>query len=135
MNSRDRETSQLKMTVSGPTRSSFLNWNGKPIRSHSKGLAIYHSLVQVVKDNKAFSPSLVDKAVLFLRQIELFTEKDVDSFVFGIVPTSQLESSSATLLKLVSDGLVPQLISSLNPLTLSFADADDIHIHLMRIID
>ncbi|KAK2953022.1 hypothetical protein BLNAU_12011 [Blattamonas nauphoetae] len=40
-----------------------------------------------------------------------------------------------TLLKLVSDGLVPQLISALNPLSLSFADADDIHIHLMRIID
>ncbi|KAK2942031.1 hypothetical protein BLNAU_23070 [Blattamonas nauphoetae] len=40
-----------------------------------------------------------------------------------------------TLLKLVSDGLVPQIICTLNPLTLSFADADDIHIYLMRVID
>ncbi|KAK2941061.1 hypothetical protein BLNAU_24028 [Blattamonas nauphoetae] len=47
-----------------------------------------------MKDKPKFWPSLEDKAASFLEQISLRSEKDVDSFVFGIVPSSQIESSS-----------------------------------------
>ncbi|KAK2950818.1 putative Ubiquitin-conjugating enzyme E2 29 [Blattamonas nauphoetae] len=158
----------VKATGSSVSPYTFLHWEEQPIVTPSERLTIYLSLVHVVKMKCVFSSSLEDKAVSFLKEIKPDNEKDVNSFILDLVPSSLPESSCAfvesvvelisvpnkriiiaalelvsnivvysakpTLLILVSSGLIPKVVTSLNIFSLSFKEAEMIHHSLILII-
>ncbi|KAK2956928.1 hypothetical protein BLNAU_8003 [Blattamonas nauphoetae] len=131
----------------------FLNWSERNNASESEK-AIFRSLVATVKSQPVLDDSLEDKAVKFLESVNSNRRSSVDAFLnslasfcdnssFGQAITmaamemvSQLiwHCSPEVRLSLIRADLITQLIASLNPLFLSFAEAVDIHINVMNII-
>ncbi|KAK2954370.1 hypothetical protein BLNAU_10702 [Blattamonas nauphoetae] len=99
------------------------------------------------------SPENQQSADAFLNSLGLTTDESLTNVVQSIgmlvsSPSQVITTAALNLLKnlltncsprlrlaLVQADLIPQIISSLNPLSFSFAEAVDIHIHLMRILN
>ncbi|KAK2953084.1 hypothetical protein BLNAU_12073 [Blattamonas nauphoetae] len=91
------------------------------LESEKEKAVIFRSLVAKVKLQPALDSSLEAKAVKFLQSVKILYN------LFA-------HCSPEILVALIKADLIPQLVSSLNPLSQSFAEDADIHLNVMKII-
>ncbi|KAK2952712.1 hypothetical protein BLNAU_12361 [Blattamonas nauphoetae] len=148
-----------------PKRSSrFLDWDGQPIKKPNDQSKMFTSLVSMLKEGQSLDDSLVEKIILFLKQMSHSLDAD-SKVILCLLPSTSAESmhsflttitvflssskhtiiaaflemlnsllnrcSSQMHLALVKADLIPRLITTLNPQSLSFAEAVEIHSGLM----
>ncbi|KAK2940368.1 hypothetical protein BLNAU_24722 [Blattamonas nauphoetae] len=124
----------------------FLNWEvGAPETEHEKAVA-FRSLVQIVKFQPALAASLEVKAVTFIESLITDTDHYPDAFLNCVGRTTGdsltdfiqsilvLNCPKRIRLALVKADLIPQFINTLNPQTLSFVTAENIHMCLIYCI-
>ncbi|KAK2948079.1 hypothetical protein BLNAU_17026 [Blattamonas nauphoetae] len=102
--------------------SPFLNWDENRLRSTAEWTVVFQSLVATVKAQPALDVTLEAKAVRHHRSS--------DEMVEGLMN----DRSAEVRLAFIKADLIPKIINTLNPLSLSFVEAVDIHINLMTII-
>ncbi|KAK2957604.1 hypothetical protein BLNAU_7503 [Blattamonas nauphoetae] len=112
--------------VSDDVVSPFLNWSDDDPGSENEKAIVFRSLVATLKSHPALDASLEAKAVKLLKSITTPAMEMLASLIRN--------ASSKRRLALVKADLIPQLIPSLNLLSLPFAEAVDIHINLMKTI-
>ncbi|KAK2954140.1 hypothetical protein BLNAU_10957 [Blattamonas nauphoetae] len=103
--------------------SPFLNWMGDRRDSiHSKAI-VFMSLVATVKSQPACIMVLISSG-----------SQALTTAAMEMLSNLLLYCSPKTLLSLVKADLISEFVSTLNPQSLSFPEADDIHINAMDII-
>ncbi|KAK2954265.1 hypothetical protein BLNAU_10764 [Blattamonas nauphoetae] len=138
--------------------SAFLNWSEDQQQSDEEQAVVYQSLVATMKLQPALDVSLEEKAVEFLESVNPYTHESADvllnnpgrtthesltDFVHQVITAAAMKMldcliwsiSARVHFALVKADLFPQLVSSLNPQSLSFAEAVDIHTDLLNIIN
>ncbi|KAK2963947.1 hypothetical protein BLNAU_1024 [Blattamonas nauphoetae] len=104
-------------------------WSEEELDSAEEWATVFWSLAATVKFRPAFDDTLEAKAVQFLKAVQIITSATMEMLI------TQLSRCSARVLyHLVKADLIPQLIATLNPQTLSFAKAVDIHTYLLKTI-
>ncbi|KAK2950673.1 hypothetical protein BLNAU_14344 [Blattamonas nauphoetae] len=134
--------------------SAFLNWDEESLQSFHEAAVVFWSLVATVKLQPVLDDTLEGKAVNFLQRMDLDERELADAFLMSLRQTMNESSrdfihqavTTATMkmlqsliancsrkvrLALVKADLIPQLITTLNPQSLSFTEALDIHTSLM----
>ncbi|KAK2942791.1 hypothetical protein BLNAU_22309 [Blattamonas nauphoetae] len=111
-----------------PDCSAFLNWNEAKHASERKQAVIFRSLVATLKSQPALDVDLEAKAVKLL-------ESAIIEAAMKMVGTLAIFSSTKVQLALSKADLIPQLIITLNPLSLSFTKAVHIHTNFMETIN
>ncbi|KAK2955291.1 hypothetical protein BLNAU_9682 [Blattamonas nauphoetae] len=84
-----------------------------------------------------FGPSRDDSLTVFVQSIEVLmssSSQTITKSAMKMLEALVVNCSTKVRFALVKAGLIPQLINTLNPQTLSFATAVDIHINLIGII-
>ncbi|KAK2953060.1 hypothetical protein BLNAU_12049 [Blattamonas nauphoetae] len=132
--------------------SAFLNWNEELPQSDEENVVVFRSLVATVKLQPALDDSLEDKAVKLLESIHLANKASADAFLISLGKLAENSSRVITTaamkmlknlffwcsakigLTLIQAGLIPQLIVTLNPQSLTFTEAVNIHTGLIKII-
>ncbi|KAK2955268.1 hypothetical protein BLNAU_9820 [Blattamonas nauphoetae] len=114
------------------------------LESEDEKTGIFRSLVATVKLQPSFDVSLEAKAVKFLESVDLDDEESADAFLgtsqvittatMKILARLILRCSLQTQLSLLKADLIPQLIETLNPHSLSPVKAVDIHSCLLSSI-
>ncbi|KAK2955296.1 hypothetical protein BLNAU_9687 [Blattamonas nauphoetae] len=105
--------------------SSFLNWHYNAKESELEKAVVFRSLVATVKSQPAFDESLEAKAIQFLKSVR--PSQTITAAAMEMLSSVFTICSADTRLALVKADLVPKLISILNPQSLSFTKAVDIH--------
>ncbi|KAK2950721.1 hypothetical protein BLNAU_14392 [Blattamonas nauphoetae] len=132
-----------------PDCSAFLNWDEESLQSFHEAAVVFWSLVATVKLQSTLDDTLEGKAVNFLQRMDLDERELADAFLVSLGQTINESSRAITTatmkmlqsliancsrkvrLALVKADLIPQLITTLNPQSLSFTEALDIHTYLM----
>ncbi|KAK2960172.1 hypothetical protein BLNAU_4725 [Blattamonas nauphoetae] len=158
INTTDTSSNTARPDVSSPHLSfsmdcsPFLNWDENRPQSKAEWTVVFQSLVATVKAQPVLDVCLQAKAVKFLNPHELFFDLSVTDFIPHVVvllstPNQVITAAAMKMvetlvnycsppirLAFIKADLIPQIINNLNPLSLSFVDAVDIHINLMTII-
>ncbi|KAK2952721.1 hypothetical protein BLNAU_12370 [Blattamonas nauphoetae] len=95
-----------------PDCSSFLNWSEENLDSFDDAVVVFRSLVATVKLQPVLDDSLEAKAVKFLE---------------SAVGMEAASTEAKDCLDLVKSDVIPQLINTLNALSLSLTEAVDLH--------
>ncbi|KAK2953912.1 hypothetical protein BLNAU_11172 [Blattamonas nauphoetae] len=106
--------------------SPFLSWNEEKLESEHERIVVFRSLVATVKSQPALDAPLEAKAVKFLEYM-----RHITTATMGMLNHRIAWCYPKNLLSLVKADLIPQLIGSLNPQSLSFTEADDVHALLL----
>ncbi|KAK2955741.1 hypothetical protein BLNAU_9277 [Blattamonas nauphoetae] len=106
--------------------SPFLNWNEDKLGSADEKAEIFMSLVATLKIQPALDDSLETKAVKILESAVPVDRESADAFLNSLGRTTD-ESVSGFVQSIV-------LIITLNPLSLSFTKAEDVHTPLISIV-
>ncbi|KAK2941473.1 hypothetical protein BLNAU_23620 [Blattamonas nauphoetae] len=137
--------------------SAFLNWDENPFTAESEKAVVFRSLVATMRLQPALDDSQEVAALKLLKYVTQVNVSSADAFLdsFGqaiddssttFVDQAIIEAAMKMLetliktcskkirLALVKADLMHQLIITLHPLSLSFAEAVDIHINLLNII-
>ncbi|KAK2953296.1 hypothetical protein BLNAU_11759 [Blattamonas nauphoetae] len=148
--------------------SAFLNWDEARIDSDEELPVVFLSLVATVKLRPTLDNTLEEKAVTFLKYMEIIgdepsahaflssfaraTDESLVNFLQCIVVLVSSASTAITTaamkmlnkmifccstelhLALVKADLIPQLINTINPQSLPFAEAEDINASLLNIV-
>ncbi|KAK2963525.1 hypothetical protein BLNAU_1568 [Blattamonas nauphoetae] len=144
--------------------SGFMNLDEEKLESEHEKAVVFRSLVATVKLQPALDVSLEARAVKLLKSVNMNDVNSADAFLCSLASNSdeslarsflahqlhlcrifeQLRTilCGAHFLTQSDDhrsnngdaGLIPQLMTTLNPLSLSFAEAVDIHINVMTSI-
>ncbi|KAK2954261.1 hypothetical protein BLNAU_10760 [Blattamonas nauphoetae] len=127
-----------------PDCSPFLKWRESKRESESEKAVVFRSLVATVKLQPALDGNLERKAVRFLKYVGSLTHNSTDAFLGKFASfaggsltdftQSIVNCSAAVQLTLIKADLIPQVINSLTPQSVSFAEGVDIHNSLMNII-
>ncbi|KAK2956977.1 hypothetical protein BLNAU_8052 [Blattamonas nauphoetae] len=158
INATDTSSSTARSDVSSPHLplpmdcSPFLNWDENRLQSNAEWTLVFQSLVATVKAQPALDVCLQAKAVKFLNPHALFFDLSVTDFIphvvvlvstpnrvitaaaMKIVETLVYYCSPPIRLAFIKADLIPQIINTLHPLSLSFVKAQDIHNNLIEII-
>ncbi|KAK2948723.1 hypothetical protein BLNAU_16361 [Blattamonas nauphoetae] len=128
-------------TFSDATRSDcspFLNWDEESLETIQERSVVFRSLVATVKLKPALEASLEAKAKAFLKYMDYWSQASVDQIIttttMRMLNNLFWRCSAKVRLALFITDMVPQLISTINPLSLSFVEAADIHVNLMKVI-
>ncbi|KAK2954363.1 hypothetical protein BLNAU_10695 [Blattamonas nauphoetae] len=128
------DTEQSVSTVSScPDCSAFLNWNEAKPASEDEQAVIFRSLVATLKSQPALDVSLESKTVSIVVLISSPSQA-INEAAMKMVGNLLQWCSSKVRLALTKADLIPHLVITLNPLSLSDAEAVDIHISLMKSI-
>ncbi|KAK2946961.1 hypothetical protein BLNAU_18119 [Blattamonas nauphoetae] len=115
--------------------SDFMNWSENRRASQKENAVIFRSLVARVKLQLALDASLETKAVKFLESVDTNSRSQViTAATMKMLETLNWLCSDKVKFALVKADLIPQLIITLNPQSLSFAKAVDIHVIIMATI-
>ncbi|KAK2960251.1 hypothetical protein BLNAU_4804 [Blattamonas nauphoetae] len=138
---------KIKASTDSPCAdcSAFLNWSEEEEEQETvpEKAVVFLSLVATVKLQPAVNDSLEAKAVKFLESVDRDNEESADVFLARLTITTATMGMLQNLIEwcsakinhtLVKADLIPQLVITLNPLSLSFAEAVDLHINIMKII-
>ncbi|KAK2955188.1 hypothetical protein BLNAU_9917 [Blattamonas nauphoetae] len=115
------------------------------------GSVVFMSLVATVKIQPALDDSLEAKAItfleswnpddkessdVFLNSIRRTTDESLTNFVqsIGVLISSANKTITTAIMSMLRTDLIPQLINTLNILSPSFAEAEEIHTHLLKIL-
>ncbi|KAK2942011.1 hypothetical protein BLNAU_23076 [Blattamonas nauphoetae] len=96
--------------------SAFLDWNEEPTYSEHENAVVFKSLVATLKLNTALVSLVITAATM--------------KMLYSLIASC----SAKVHLTLVKADLIAQLINTLNLLSLSFSEAVDIHINIMKSI-
>ncbi|KAK2940015.1 hypothetical protein BLNAU_25071 [Blattamonas nauphoetae] len=137
-----------------PDCSAFLNWDGETFPSEDEQAVIFRSLVATVKFKPVLNDSLEAKSVRYLNSVlGRTTDESSTNFVQSIgvllstlsrvITTTAMEMlrylfnhcSLKLRLTFVKADLIPQIINSLHPLSVSFVEAVNIHTCLLTVIN
>ncbi|KAK2954000.1 hypothetical protein BLNAU_11102 [Blattamonas nauphoetae] len=102
--------------------SPFLNWDKEQLKPVDEQAVVFRSLVATLRLQPALDDTLEVKAVILLEYVDPRTQTSTDAFVRSLASSSD------------DSDLIPHLIKSLNPQSLSFVDAVDIHTNLMNVV-
>ncbi|KAK2952997.1 hypothetical protein BLNAU_11986 [Blattamonas nauphoetae] len=127
--------------------SAFLNWSKEQPQSVEEMAVVFRSLVATVKIQPVLDAPLEAQAVKFIDYMYPLIIKSADTFLNNLASSHVITTAAMKMLgnliqwcsakvklTLVKADLIPQLINTLNPLSLSFTKAVDVHINVMNII-
>ncbi|KAK2954262.1 hypothetical protein BLNAU_10761 [Blattamonas nauphoetae] len=117
--------------------SAFINWDEGKFDSVHEQPVVFRSLVSTLKLQPAPDASLEGKAVRFLKSVGSHTRQSPDAFLsnFASFAGGSLTDFVQIISLLSKADLIPQVINTLNPLSLSLTEAVDIHTHLVNSVD
>ncbi|KAK2946511.1 hypothetical protein BLNAU_18553 [Blattamonas nauphoetae] len=147
-------TNKTYTSSSGSRRDcyAFMNWQFKLYESIYGKVDVFRSLVATVKLQPTLDDTLEAKAVKFLKSVKPKDKESTDAFLSSFASNSDdysIAITTATMkmlhssiwncsakvrLALIKADLIPQLMTSLNPQSLSFTEAFDIHLNLSIIL-